>query len=77
MKNEFDFSILNDILPPIILRSRWNEIAEKSGLPYRRGYLQNLDAIDKGPKKNFINKRVFYRREDVISWLNKRYTRNR
>lgn len=65
-----DFTVLMEKLPPIIWRSRWNELAEKIGLPYRRTYLENLDALDRGPKKSFLNKRVAYRREDVVEWLN-------
>ena len=31
--HQFDFSLLADNLPSIIWRHRWNELAEKHGLP--------------------------------------------
>jgi hypothetical protein len=67
---KIDFTSLLDNLPPIVWRSRWNDLAEKFGLPFRRGYLQNLDCEDRGPKKAVLNGRVAYRREDVVAWLN-------
>ena len=36
-------------LPPIIWRKKWDTLAEKHGLPYKRSYLQNLDSIGQGP----------------------------
>lgn len=67
---KIDFSSLLETLPPIIWRSRWNKLADQFGLPYRRGYLQNRDSENSGPKRAFLNGRVAYRREDVIAWLN-------
>ncbi|MDX9963955.1 hypothetical protein [Desulfobacter postgatei] len=46
---ETDWSEVVDQLPPIIWRSRWNELADKHGLPFRRGYMQNLDSLGCGP----------------------------
>jgi len=36
-------------LPPIVWRKKWDSLAEKYGLPYKRSYIQNLDSIGKGP----------------------------
>jgi hypothetical protein len=36
-------------LPPIIWRARWDELAEKLGLPYSRKHMQNLDCYGEGP----------------------------
>ncbi len=44
-----DWSPVIEELPPIIWRSRWNELADKFGLPFKRGYMQNLDSDGKGP----------------------------
>jgi len=44
-----DWTELVNELPPIIWRSRWDDIADKHGLPFRKGYVQNLDAKGCGP----------------------------
>jgi hypothetical protein len=67
---KINFATLSDVLPPIIWRHRWNDLAKKYGLPFRRGYLQNLDSLGKGPPKQCFGKRIAYRREDLIAWLN-------
>lgn len=67
---KIDFASLLDTLPPIIWRSRWNQLADQFGLPFRRSYLQNRDSEHRGPKKALLNGRVAYRREDLIEWLN-------
>lgn len=36
-------------LPPIIWRARWDELADKLGLPYSRKHMQNLDCYGEGP----------------------------
>lgn len=46
---ETDWSGVIDELPNIVWRSRWNTLADKHGLPFRRGYLQNLDSAGCGP----------------------------
>ncbi len=71
-QHDVDFSLLGEFLPPIVWRSRWNALADKYGLPYRRGYLQNLDAENKGPKRITFNNRIGYKRDDLIDWLNAR-----
>ncbi len=44
-----DWAVLNDKLPPIIWRSRWEAFGAEFGLPYSRKYLQNLDSQGCGP----------------------------
>jgi len=36
-------------LPPVIWRKRWDVLAEKTGLPYSRKNIQNLDCQGQGP----------------------------
>ena len=74
--NVFDFSMLSEKLPTIIWRSRWDRIAEQVGLPYRRGYMQNLDSEGAGPVKQVLNNRIYYKSEDVIRWLNERQSKH-
>jgi hypothetical protein len=52
LENRFpdtDWSIVLDDMPKIIWRHRWNDLAEKYGLPYRKGHIQNLDSDGIGP----------------------------
>jgi hypothetical protein len=44
-----DWSVVIDQMPAIIWRHRWNHLAEKYGLPYRKGHIQNLDSKGIGP----------------------------
>jgi hypothetical protein len=76
-ENVFDFSMLSEKLPTIIWRSRWDRIAEQVGLPYRRGYMQNLDSEGAGPVKQILNNQIYYKSEDVIRWLNERQSKHR
>jgi len=76
MPDDFDFGLLEGALPPIIWRARWNDLADKHGLPFRKGYLQNLDYLGRGPKRFYRRGRVGYRREDVIAWLNQFMSEN-
>lgn len=70
MRDKFDFSFLASILPPLVWRSRWNELAERYGLPYKKGYMQNLDAKKLGPPSVKVNGRVAYITDLLIIWLN-------
>ena len=36
-------------LPPVVWRKNWDKLAKKYGIPYTRGYIQNLDSKDIGP----------------------------
>ena len=44
-----DWDEVVEALPPIIWRARWNKLAERLGLPFTRGYMQNLDSQGEGP----------------------------
>lgn len=46
---ETDWSPVIEELPPIVWRHRWNYLAEKFGLPYKRSHMQNLDSQGVGP----------------------------
>ena len=52
LENRFpntDWTEVIEELPPIVWRSRWDALADKHGLPFRRGYMQNLDSKGIGP----------------------------
>lgn len=66
-----DFSHLLIDAPAIVWRAQWNTLAEKLGLPFRRGTLQNLDSRGLGPKRVTHAGRIGYRREDLVEWLQK------
>jgi len=68
--SKIDWTRLQDQLPDPIWRSRWDDLAEKYGLPFKRSYMQNLDAEGKGPQKMYLRKRVAYPRTNLIEWLN-------
>jgi len=44
-------------LPPVIWRRRWDVLAEKTGLPYSRKNIQNLDCQGEGPGNIELNDR--------------------
>lgn len=67
---KIDWSRLLDQLPDPVWRHRWDALAEKHGLPYRRSYMQNLDSEGKGPEKKYLKKRVAYPLTPLIEWLN-------
>lgn len=46
---EIDWTPLESQLPPIVWRYRWNQLAEKFGLPYSKMYMEWLDSKGKGP----------------------------
>ena len=69
MKTTLDFSELKDVLPEIIWRHRWNRLAEKIGLPFKAGTLANLDSENRGPNRVYFGRKVGYRRDDLIEWL--------
>ncbi len=64
------FSSVESLLPPLVWRHRWNEYRDKCGLPFSRGTMQNMDSEGRGPGKVMFGKRVAYKREDLIQWLN-------
>ena len=67
-----DWSYLEKVLPDVIWRARWDELAERHGLPYSRRYLQNLDSAGTGPPRVSHFGRVGYYRAELIDWLQTR-----
>ena len=65
---------LEEFLPPIIWRERWNHFAASCGLPYKASYLANLNCIGKGPKPHKMGRKVYYDRSEVLAWLNEQMT---
>ena len=64
-----DFAELRDILPMIMTRKDVGIYLRNIISPR---YLANLDGKGLGPKKTYIGKKVAYRREDFIAWLQSR-----
>lgn len=46
---EVDWSIISSDLPPLIWRHRWTQLADRLGLPFSKGHLQNEDSRGCGP----------------------------
>ncbi len=67
---KIDWTRLQEQLPDPVWRSRWDFLAEKYGLPFKRSYMQNLDSEGKGPQKTYVRKRVAYPLPTLITWLN-------
>jgi len=44
-------SMVGDKLPPVIWRSRWNNLRDNLGLPYSAGMMANLDSEGRGPER--------------------------
>ncbi|MCE5257202.1 MAG: hypothetical protein LLF89_10210 [Spirochaetaceae bacterium] len=61
-------AVLKDA-PPIIWRNRWDHYADRYGLPYTRGTLQNFDYRGMGPERVVHGNRVGYTKEILIKWL--------
>ena len=52
LENRFpgtDWTEVVNELPPIVWRARWDTLADKHGLPFKRGFIQNLDSQGRGP----------------------------
>ena len=60
---------LEQVLPAGLLRNRWPEYQDKYGMPFARGTMANRDSGGRGPKSGKVGKRVYYRKEDFLSWL--------
>lgn len=60
------FNDLRDSLPPLIPRS---EVHRLLGGLYSAKYLANLNSMGEGPPFSKIGRKVVYRREDLIDWL--------
>lgn len=46
-----DWAFLLGRLPDVVLRHRWNDLAEKHGLPYRAKSMANMDSLGIGPRR--------------------------
>lgn len=46
---EVDWSEVAEALPPVVWRTRWDQLADRLGLPYTRKHMQNLDCQGQGP----------------------------
>ncbi len=68
--DKINWSHLLDQLPDPVWRSRWDTLAEKYGLPFKRSYMQNLDSEGRGPEKKYMKERVAYPRAELVKWLN-------
>lgn len=68
--SKIDWNYLHGRLPDLVWRHRWDDLAEKYGLPFKRSYMQNLDSEGKGPEKSYVRKRVAYPLPSLITWLN-------
>ena len=64
-----DFAELRDILPMIMTRKDVGIYLRNIISPR---YLANLDGKGLGPQKTYIGRKVAYRREDFIEWLQSR-----
>lgn len=68
--SKIEWNKLQYLLPDPVWRARWDDLAEKYGLPFKRSYMQNLDSEGKGPEKTYMRKRVAYPLPGLITWLN-------
>ena len=57
---------LEKSLPPLVPR---HDIMKKYGIPYKSGYLANLDCLGKGPGSIRIGRKICYERSALINWL--------
>lgn len=57
---------LEESLPPLVPR---HDIMKKYGIPYRSGYLANLDCTGAGPGAIRVGRRVCYEKSALIEWL--------
>ena len=67
--NEGMFDELREQLPALIAHA---EIEKHLGGVISRGYLANLNCEGKGPRRIYIGRKVVYRREDLLEWLQSR-----
>lgn len=65
-EDDVDFSDLLRSLPPIIAHA---EIERYLGGIISRRYLANLNSRGEGPKRFRFGRKVGYKREDLVEWL--------
>ena len=63
------FDSLRPNLPQFLLRK---DIKTFFGHIISPRYLANLDGMNKGPAKCYIGRKVVYKRDDFIAWLEAR-----
>ena len=66
------FEELRKSLPPLIPRSK---VAELLGGLYSAKYLANLNSMGEGPPFIKIGRKVVYRRDDLVDWLEEKAKR--
>jgi predicted DNA-binding transcriptional regulator AlpA len=65
-KRHFNFRSLAEKLAPIISR---DHIEEMLGGVVSAKHMANLDSLGEGPKRLRIGRKVAYRTEDLLEWL--------
>jgi len=66
---EVQLNDLKDKLPPIIAR---DHIEQLLGGIISSKYLANLDSLGTGPARMRIGRKIAYRTEDLLAWLESR-----
>ena len=65
-KRQFDFRSLAEKLPPIISR---DHIEKLLGGVVSAKRMANLDSLGHGPRRLRIGRKVAYKTEDLLEWL--------
>jgi hypothetical protein len=65
-------SVFASILPKLPCLLSRKDIGKYFGSLISIGYLANLDSHNRGPQKCRIGRKVIYRKEDFIAWLESR-----
>ena len=61
--------VLRESLPPVLWRHKWKEYQDKYGIPFCRGTLANADSQGRGPVKGLMAGKIYYLKEEFLSWL--------
>jgi hypothetical protein len=69
MKETFNLGYLIDKLPPLISR---DHVEKLLGGVVSSKTLANLDSLGDGPKRMRIGRKIVYRTEDLLDWLEAR-----
>lgn len=69
------FEDIKDKLPEYICRKDVKAVLTPYfGHVYSTKYLANLDSKGKGPKNIAVGRKIYYKREDFLAWLEQRTT---
>ena len=60
---------LDESLPEILWRSRWDYYQDMYGLPFAKGTMANLDCDGRGPIHGRAGGRIYYLKSDYLNWL--------